>query len=401
MDKTIILNMKIKNKRKKEKEKIDIYQKINSILVVAFFSMRLIDILWLHEYTVILLYFGFFIAVFAFLNVSIHQSVRLKKDDFLLFGTAWIGLFIGILYNNNLEWTELIWCIKYFCIAYVLLQGELWEKPVIITYMGFVLFFFLSFYKGQSIFTLAESVSRNAIGMNLLLLVSIYYISITRKEGHRFSFMVPLSFLLITFWTGSRSSIITAFILLFGEIFSRKKEQSRKIFLKLAIILMLFVLSVMWLNKSGRLDSYLGAFALKSNLVLIQDTRFELIAVYFDSCVKKMGNLFWGADLNSIPRIAYFSGNPHNMFIRLHANFGLVFFLLITIKSIKTSVYLLKNNQMLFFVFVAMLARGFADIVGFTGLFDPIIYFFLLIESHTFLRISKTDRKNTNKEKIK
>ena len=60
MDKTIILNMKIKNKRKKEKEKIDIYQKINSILVVAFFSMRLIDILWLHEYTVILLYFGFF-----------------------------------------------------------------------------------------------------------------------------------------------------------------------------------------------------------------------------------------------------------------------------------------------------------------------------------------------------
>lgn len=37
MDKTIILNMKIKNKRKKEKEKIDIYQKINSILVVAFF----------------------------------------------------------------------------------------------------------------------------------------------------------------------------------------------------------------------------------------------------------------------------------------------------------------------------------------------------------------------------
>ena len=37
MDKTIILNMKIKNKRKKEKEKIDIYQKINSILVVVFF----------------------------------------------------------------------------------------------------------------------------------------------------------------------------------------------------------------------------------------------------------------------------------------------------------------------------------------------------------------------------
>lgn len=147
--------------------------------------MRLIDILWLHEYTVILLYFGFFIAVFAFLNVSIHQSVRLKKDDFLLFGTAWIGLFIGILYNNNLEWTELIWCIKYFCIAYVLLQGELWKTCNYNIY-GVCIILFSSFYKGQSIFTLAESVSRNAIGMNLLLLVSIYYISITRKEGIAF-----------------------------------------------------------------------------------------------------------------------------------------------------------------------------------------------------------------------
>lgn len=314
-----------------------------------------------------------------FLSYTPSEVLYVNSKYLCFFMLAIMSIFASSLYNSNLAITEAAWYLQYAFMFATLLRIKIYIRVIEFYCLAFSLYFLAFVAQGNTVYILETGrVSRNAIGYGLTLLCVLYYISLDQnKKIVRYSYIIPAIMSVVIVWSGSRSGILSFVILLIGDLLGRRDNRNyKKIFRIIAFVILIYVV-YMYLSMKGFTDAYFSAFSTKSGLKLIEDTRFEIIREYARQSSENIFNIVLGTKLDSVPIIARLSGNPHNMFVRLHANFGIVFFMIICICSIRALIYLFKENIGMAFVFLALLARGFSDIVGFSGLYDPVVYYFI------------------------
>lgn len=153
------------------KYKLYSYEKVNTVLIVSFFMYKIIEILWFPEYSTLLLYLSFIFSVFAFIINKLfnRQFNRVTSKELFTYWFILSCLIIGILLNNNIEITELIWYFKYIFIAIVLLRTRLWLPPIRIAYWGTMLYLFYCIVNGVSVYKITIGVSEMQLYYTLFL----------------------------------------------------------------------------------------------------------------------------------------------------------------------------------------------------------------------------------------
>jgi O-antigen ligase len=261
-------------------------------------------------------------------------------------------------------------------------------------------YFFYHILRGTFAFNTVVSVSQNSISIYILSALLLYSFASLQNRKYPSFLLLILSFIIVI-WTGSRSSILSFGILVGVSFFHYLFKNKKNIFslsLFFAIIFLIFIFNSSFnINLYSSLNDYFqDVFLLinrKTNISLFEDTRFVVIKDYLFS-LSSFNSLFFGSKLSSINSIYNLDNNPHNMFILLHARFGILGFFLITILVTKSLFKLFNGkNYLLVLYLIVILIRGFSDSVGFWGIFDPFIFSFLFRfdkYTHDFLNYGKS-----------
>ena len=110
---------------------------------------------------------------------------------------------------------------------------------------------------------------------------------------------------------------------------------------------------------------------------LIDKTRNEIILQFFQNIRGNLKSFIFGPNLQSIPIIQYFNGNPHNSYLGLYSHFGLIGFLLIIIMISLSLWRYIMNSDAKFYMLLSIVSRSFTDNIAFIGDYD--VLFFLLV----------------------
>jgi len=358
------------------------HEKLSTILILLFFMCDVSVTLWAHNLAGFFAYASFVLATMAagvsMVNAS-QRKINVKKEA-CVYCIALLSYVLSFLYNGNILFTDVLWYFKYLFIASALLRTTLWLFPVKIVFWGLVSYFGFIILKATDINVITNQVSYNIISVYLFVFISLYYISAVSQKKE-VSYLPLIAVAVICFWTGSRSSIIASIVLALGTILfpqNGEKVLNKKRIQRMLIGGLFLIAIYYYFTTHGLMEYILQQYNTKAELELLKDTRFVIIQSYLDSCRQSPLSFIFGAKLTSIPTIKMFMTNPHNMYIRMHANFGLFFCVMIFFLSINALFFYLRKKSLYFFALLVLLLRGFSDIVGFSGNFDPLIYYFIL-----------------------
>jgi len=210
--------------------------------------------------------------------------------------------------------------------------------------------------------------SRNHVSVAVLT-ISSYYCIVRRRNNVSINLAIPVFVLISSFVSVGTGGIISAMIFLSGFIFGKNKH---------AVILALLIgISIVYFPKIIDL-SYMVDKNLVSKFEFERlaggDTRYEIIDIYFSKISLK--EIFFGKPFEDLYWFVrkgdrmITSNNLHNSYLLLHAKIGILIipiFLIILLTLLK----LIKNDFIILFLFLSVLARAFSDTVVFAhGYFD-------------------------------
>lgn len=361
-------------------------EKVSSVLLAVFYSLDLINIFFLEKTTVLYTLLGAMLLFCSFVLSSYKNTFKLNSFECRIFSLLILSIAVGCIMNKNLEYTEIIWYFKYIFIVYVLLKDRLWKVPFLIAFFMWSLFLVVQMLSGVKATELTHGVSQNAIGLYLLPFIVLFFIATRDKPSTKYNVFLAVTYSFISVWTGSRSAVIVGLLLMMDCILFEKNRVSKKILLRLVAVGILLFAVVGYLQATGKINAYFDLISGREQRPISEEPRFVIIMEYLESCSLSIKNFLFGAKLGTTPLIAMYGGNPHNMLIRLHANMGLVCFLVITWLIAWTIIRLSKNNKTYLFVFIALLFRGITDSIGFTGSYDPLVLYFIFFTYRNYRR---------------
>ncbi len=208
--------------------------------------------------------------------------------------------------------------------------------------------------------------SSNTISVILLNICAlIYFIEI--KQNKSVTLWIPLFCTLGSFVALNRSGIICSVLLILIVTSQIKRKGLFTFFLFFIVVGSFFYL--------GELTFFFDVADLISNKTdsvnYSDNPRHEILLGYINQI--DLYKIILGQDLNSIPTIAFWNGNPHNSFVLLFATCGMwaFFYLYVLIRSL---IYYLKKNLFLFGVMLILLLRSWSDTTYFGSIFDPFIF---------------------------
>jgi len=294
-------------------------------------------------------------------------------------------MFVGwgfVLYNNDISQG-----FAFFPIIFSSVGIALWiyrtsniYKRLHLSLSLFLIIFIVSyvliiFYLQLNIVDYTRA-SRNHVSVAVLAL-SCYYCIVRRQNNISINLTVPLFVLIASFISVGTAGIISALIFLSGFIFGKDKWA--------VIVVILIVLASVYFTKIIDL-SYVVDKNLVSKFTFERitggDTRYTIIDIYFSNISvkeiifgKPFDDLLW---FTRVGKIAIWSDNVHNSYILLHAKIGILtvpFFAILFLTLLK----LIKNDSIILFLFLAVLARAFSDTVVFAhGYYDWSIFLIFL-----------------------
>lgn len=363
--------------------------KILSVFVMLFFVLTMLPSYENSADMSLYTYIGFFIsAISCTLALLWHKEKwHFIKTEISLYCFIEVLYCLSILVNGNSQISYLIWNSKYFFIAMVLFRINIWLFPVRVSFWGLILFFIQQIIMGTNIRDITFGVSRNVISIHLLIVSIIYVLALNKKKlSHRGWIPIAVS-CLVTVWTGSRSGMLSFFVLLVGVIFwgkmdnngSKRLKRQNKMHSILIFGVCALGVSVIfnYLSNTGRINYFLSMFNEKRNLNILEDVRFDVIGDYLLKSVSSPISLLFGAKFSSIQSIYSLENNLHNSYLFAYGNYGLVFFLLIIINIIRSMIYFSKEKNISLIFLLSICIRIFSDIAAFYGILDPLLYFFI------------------------
>lgn len=227
--------------------------------------------------------------------------------------------------------------------------------------------------------------SRNSSSQLFVIMGGVFLIYPAVLEKLKFKLLFYFLIFIVCVLSMGRSGIITSAILLLAAIlnfysFKINKTNLFSIFIALGALLLLvtsFDLLIDYYNSISKFD-YLRARGLEDSY------RSDMLKEFFEHYNLKV--FLFGVDLSVLPYIASFNNNPHNGFLSLHAQTGvlaIIIFFGIILTAIKVS---LKRNIVAFLAITAILLRVSTDSINGIILIPMV---FLSLSSFYYTNIKK------------
>lgn len=211
--------------------------------------------------------------------------------------------------------------------------------------------------------------SLNAISFTILSFASVIYL-IEYKQKGQLSIWPALFTLFLSVVSLCRTGVVCSFILSCFVIYKRLNNRDYII----VTIILLLIAAYAFIQNLDYFEVYFDAIENKASGSYFENPRSEMLLAF----VRRLDleALLFGVDLDTIPAIAYW-GNPHNSFIRIIANSGIVafFYLFIGVKSL---LYYYKKCKQLLVVFLVLLLRAWTDVLFGGTIYDFSLYLFIL-----------------------
>jgi len=308
---------------------------------VAFGMSLLVLMAWTLSYKVGRQFFAILIIFFILLSVGVAnfsssggRSVFTVFVALAAFGMAWAAI-----YHNA---TMLFFEVPFYL------------------FLGLTVWFVFLGYGPDEFNMVFEGYSRNGYSA-VLMLFAIGYIFSRCYRSLNVSIVLMAAVVVCSIPLYGRTGIAMASVLFLVALWSRHKI----IAANLSVLVLLVPVFL-----ASDIGAYISAHTNFSSGV--DSPRFVMWVGYLER-MDLLGFLF-GVDLNSVPMIADYNGNPHNAFFLLHAYYGVGFFALF-LCFLGSFFFLLMDSR---WVFVALLliflVRSFFDIIYLFGLLDYLVF---------------------------
>lgn len=253
-------------------------------------------------------------------------------------------------------------------------------------YQGFILFYitacyFIKAFLSGEMFKEVLANSGNYISIFLILSLSLYYIGLNNtKRTITLIDIIPIIIsLLITVWSNSRSGMIIFFFLfvtfLLVLIFNSKHRESKYIrFFYILLAMSSFFIIWYCFNEYEEIFNF-SKFERKG---FDGEDRVDMWLAYWYKMHDSIFYFLFGAPLGEIPIIRNVLNNPHNSFIQLHAQNGIVMFVVFFIFLFKSIVIYARHNIIYLLLIIAIMARGMTDVMIF-GQYGMVVVLYLVL----------------------
>jgi hypothetical protein len=307
----------------------------------------------------------------GFLFLTLNDPSKLIFDNTKHFFIMSAGMILSYM-NGNMFYKEAGFFVI-FTMLYILLSSNSLDFIISRNLFYFYAFFMLAYaILDHKVFDLYAS-QKSGTTIMMIALSSYYHISCI-QNNKKIEFLPSLLTLILAVWSTSRAGIlVSSFMCLFFFNTCYKKIYKSYLFwisfsciaITVTIIIRLnwstiYTNYFIWFNRHG-LDLNLRNIVWESFIINIKDN--------------VSGILFGLSREKYVPQ--FFSDNPHNSYIYLHSNFGLIgiiyiiYLIYMYIRRIK------KMNVVYTALLLVVLARIFTDTYAFNGYLDPIIFYLL------------------------
>lgn len=277
--------------------------------------------------------------VAAVLSISLElEYYPIVKTEIIFYISIVFLHTLSVLYNHNLGLSSPIQYMRYIFIAMALVRVTLDQKITRLVLLGYVLFYFICILSGTNVYLVLNGVSSNGVSAHLLVFCILYFLSLNGEYDYC-SILIVLAIGVICIWSGSRGGMFSVAALLFGIMYRNNSTKHKKIikFLKTGILVVLAILILYGLKDSSlfqvlNLKTSVDGTSGKFNL--LKDVRFLAIKDYFTTIKNNFGDFLFGAPLTSVATIKLLGVNPHNSFIYLHSNFGIIGWIIVMLRLI-------------------------------------------------------------------
>jgi hypothetical protein len=208
--------------------------------------------------------------------------------------------------------------------------------------------------------------------VNLILLHFIEY-----KSNKKLSFLPALLLAFISIWAVGRAGIIAAIIYLLYLVFYsfNKRDKLFKFLLTFTFIILIYFYYTRYI--------YDGEFIYKNYFYRLtddginysDDERKTMLVRYIDNI--NLATLIVGYNYYNDAYFLTWDRNPHNSFIHLHSLYGFMFFPFVFF-LLKRLISHIKENSFFFIALLLLLFRAWIDTFFFFGIYDFLIFLFLL-----------------------
>ncbi len=246
-------------------------------------------------------------------------------------------------------------------------------------YITFILLALRLYGRTSNVLTIS---SNNYVSVLILLAAALYYIAVeTNLHTVRLVDLLPaiLSFLLSVLALG-RGGILSSGVLVVGVLLTYIGTITNKHFKRLLVIFVVsFSVAILMIGFGFNIVDWFFSLGRWSTRGTYNTDRLHIWNSYFEKTFESPLYILLGAPKSQIYVIGRYGGNPHNSFIQLHANNGLITLTLFFGFLIQSIIYYLKSHNFLrLSVLIVLIVRGVTDtfIFGMYGM--PIMLYLVL-----------------------
>ena len=329
-----------------------------------------------------MIYIGFFLSALLWILKFGVQKKCVEGSTITFFCIIIVCQFISTIISSNSKLTSVFLGFRFIFLAMLTTDTKLNYKVVRLVYYLFYGYMVYSIFTGSVARELVNTVSQNNITIIGISLLVLLYVA-SYQNNRQIEILLSVLPMFVAVWAATRIGVLIGVFLIvcqfiFGDASREKKKQRIKMLLGLALISAcgLFVFS-----KTDMWDSFTFQYSYKISHAgsLLDDVRWRIVVEYIDACFSNPIYFLFGASYNNVELIHLFANNPHNMFISLHANFGIVGFVMILFALTKACFCFFKKNKVYLVALIALLLSGFGNICGFPGLYDPLLFYFIIV----------------------
>jgi hypothetical protein len=262
------------------------------------------------------------------------------------------------------------------------------------------IFFFLIFwfcfegvqhgFKPDEINLFLKNSSRNYVS-SLFLFFSIFFYMTRLNKKRGVPFYPSLITIFVSILAYGRTGIILSFflffIIIFYRYFNRISTYNFLKFILVCIIIILIVFSIYsYIIENTKLSEGFSSPRFKMNSDYFKELNLKRIVI--------------GYDYRQIDIISKYNDNPHNSFIKLHYNIGIVlvlFIIFILYTYIKNLLNFNIKKLTLILFSLLFLIRAYLDVILFIHMYDFLFFYSLILINNKSLGVCKTGKENSEK----
>ena len=279
-------------------------------------------------------------------------------------------MLVSMLYNQNTSLEDFLWVWAYSGPVAIMLFQSVDHRAFTIAFYAVVAFLLVQIAIGVDSTEVFKSGSRNGISSNVILLAVLAYYYRWRQL-RKINLLPALLAVPACLYSVGRAGVAISILLLAFVFVAYLVLEDRPAFLKFLIVALVCALIAIFAVElfSGLIDSLLERFQREG----LESGRAKMWSEYFGLVSTSFGNLLLGAPTmaDMSLRIAFQQGNLHNSFLMLHAHFGAIGFVVITVCSVIFLRQLVKRGELFVVGIIGVaIVRMLFDGIAFFGPYD-------------------------------